>query len=131
MLVLYIAPFEPWGPYITANLSTGHTVTFRSRAVGRESDEQLLWTTPDAQQKSFWINQIHAGNAYVTLKVNADQTRLWIESDGKVDAALDMIAGDFWPEGQVMPNWAIYGKGDVVAEGYTSRMRWLRLILPW
>lgn len=77
----------------------------------------------------FWIDRIHAGFARVTLKFLRDGDRVWVESDGKVGASLDVNTGEFRSELDPKPAWAKYGQGQKLDEGVTSSVLWL--LGPW
>ena len=108
-----------WGPQVGGVLPNGHTIYFQSQPVGRETDDRLTWIAPNGEVKNFWVDRIHAGFSYVTIKYSDRGDRVWVESDHKVGASLDLATGEFQWEQQPQPKWAELGGGETLAAGRT------------
>lgn len=119
----------PWGPKIGGKLPNGVEVYFQARPVGRETDDRLTVVAVNAATKHFWVDQIHAGFGHVTLKYNDNGDQLWVESDGKVGASIDLTTGDFRAELDTQHEWAKHGAGTKLDSGNTGSMIWL--LGPW
>ncbi len=121
---------HPWGPKVQASLPNGDIVYFQSRSIGRETDDRLtLITFTDDIRYDFWVDQIHAGFGRVIIKLKEDGTGIWIESDGKVGASLDLTIREFRPEYSSQFTWAKLGEGKIIADGQTGNP--FNLFLPW
>lgn len=119
----------PWGPKIGGKLPNSHSVYFQARPVGRETDDRLIWLTPNGRERHFWVDQIHAGFGHVTLKYVGGGDRVWVEADGKVGASINLTDGDFRSEDQPQHDWAVLGTGETLSAGSTGNILWL--IGPW
>ena len=119
----------PWGPRIGGTLPNADSVYFQARPVGRETDDRLTWITPNGETRHFWVDRIHAGFAYVTIKYDDGGNRVWIESDGKVGASIDLRTGDFRSEHEPQHAWAIFGAGTILDAGITFSI--LGILGPW
>lgn len=120
-----------WGPEVSARLNSGDVIVFRSRSVGKETDDQLVWIKSSGESIYYWVDQIHAGFYFVSIKTSNAQDRIWIESDGMVKSALDLSTGEFWDESKIKPSWAAYGTGLLVGSGYTKKFSFFEFIVPW
>jgi len=120
---------HPWGPQIVGFLPDQDKIVFQSRVIGRETDDRLTWITSDGRRKDYWVDRIHAGFDYVVIKLNDNGSGIWIESDGKVAASLDLITGEFRCEQEPQFSWAKFSTGKTIAEGQTTTV--LNLFLPW
>ncbi|MBN2376852.1 MAG: hypothetical protein JXD22_10640 [Sedimentisphaerales bacterium] len=125
---LFLIP-HPWGLEISGDLPDGGRVYFQSRQVGNETDNRLVWIDKMGQRNEFWVNRNHAGPEYVVMKVKSDKTGVWIESDEKVGASLDLTTGEFRSEDDIQFEWAKYGLGTTLAKGWTRGI--LNLLLPY
>ena len=119
----------PWGPRVGGMLPNRHEIYFQARPVGGETDDRLIWISPSGQTQHFWVDQIHAGFGYVTLKYIDNGNRVWVESDGKVGASIDLVTLDFRAESQHQHLWAVMGDGTKLASGTTGSILWL--LCPW
>ena len=117
-----------WGPEISSHLPNGSKVIFQSQPVGRETNDRLTLINSEGKRQDYWVDQIHAGFSYVTIKLSDDGTGIWIESDGKVGASLNLLTGDFRDEHSSQFEWAHYGHGNKIAEGRT--WSFLNIIYP-
>lgn len=68
----------PWGPEVGGQLPSGHTVCYRSRPIGRETEDQLVWINSSGTRRELWIQQFHAGPALVTVR--AVYRKLWTQT---------------------------------------------------
>jgi len=118
-----------WGPEISGQLPDGGKVIFQSQPVGRETNDRLTLISSEGKRQDYWVDQIHAGFSYIIIKLKDDGTGIWIESDDKVGASLNLITGDFRDEHSPQFEWAHYGHGKKIAEGRTWSL--LNIILPW
>jgi hypothetical protein len=118
-----------WGPEVIGVLPNGHKIIFQSRPIGRETDDRLIWIDAEGYRRDYWVDQIHAGFSYVVIKSKDDENGVWIESDGKVGASLDLLTNDFREEQSKQLEWARYGEGNKIAEGRT--WSFINIILPW
>jgi hypothetical protein len=109
----------PWGPEVGGRLPNGHAVYFQARPRGRETDDRLTWIDHQGIVRRFWVDQIHAGFSFVTIKYADGGNLIWVEADGEVGASLDLISGDFRFEQQPQLPGAIYGQGQTLAAGRT------------
>ena len=73
----------PWGPSVKGELPQQGHVIFQSRHVGSETDDRLIWINDKGIIKSYWVDQVHVGFDYVTIKLRNNGKGLWIESDGE------------------------------------------------
>ena len=120
----------PWGPRIGGKLPNGTEVYFQARPVHPiETDDRLTVVGPGLAPKHFWIDRVHGGFKHVVLKHNGTGSRLWVESDGKVGASIDLTTGDFRAESDSQHKWAEYGTGTTLDAGNTSSL--ISLIRPW
>lgn len=119
----------PWGPRVGGVLPNHHEIYFQARPVGGETDDRLIWISPSEQTQYFWVDQIHAGFSYVTLKYTDNGNRVWVVSDGRVGASLDLVTADFRDESQHQHTWAVMNDGTTLAAGFTGSILWL--LCPW
>lgn len=125
----YLCQPGPWGPRVGGSLPNGHIVYFQARPVGGETDDRLTWINTEGASREFWVDQIHAGFPHVTLKYNGEGNQVWVESDNKVGASLDLETGEFRAERYEQFPWVIYGEGQSLASGRTWSILWL--LGPW
>ena len=116
----------PWGPRVGGRLPNGSEIYFQSRPVGRETDDRLTWISPDGNTQHFWVDRIHAGFGHVTIKYTNNGDRVWIESDGKVGASIDLTSADFRAELDQQHPWASMGSGTLLDSGSTGSIIWLQ-----
>jgi hypothetical protein len=137
LLVLWI-PFAfgrvltghaPWGPKIGGRLPDGTEVYFQAQPVGFETDDRLTVVAPGMPPQHYWVDRVHGGFEYVVLKHNRTGTQLWVESDGKVGASIDLSTNDFRAESDQQHAWAKYGTGTTLDSGDTSSI--ISLLSPW
>ena len=138
LLVLWI-PFTigrvllgvaPWGPRIGGKLPNGTEVYFQARPVHPiETDDRLTVVAPGMTLKHYWVDRVHGGFGHVVLKYNKTGSQLWVESDGKFGASIDLTTSDFRAEGDPQHKWAQYGTGTTLDSGNTSSL--LSLLRPW
>ena len=119
----------PWGPKIGGTLPNGTEVYFQARPGGFETDDRLTVLAPNMMPKHYWVDQVHAGFAHVVLKHNATGTQLWVESDGKVGASIDLTTSDFRSEHDPQHQWAKYGTGTTLDSGSTISI--FSILRPW
>jgi hypothetical protein len=119
----------PWGPKVGGTLPNGIEVYFQARPAGFETDDRLIVVAPNAVPRHFWVDRVHGGFEYVVLRYNATGTQLWVESDGKIGASIDLATMDFRAESDTQHPWATYGKGTTLDAGNTSSI--LSLLRPW
>lgn len=120
---------SPWGPRVGGRLPNEHEVYFRSRKIGQETDDQLIWISPHGHTKHFWVDQIHAGFDYVTIRYSSGGEHVWVESDGRIGASLDVTTSDFRAELAPQHSWATLGDGTELDSGSTGSVLWL--LGPW
>lgn len=119
----------PWGPRVGGLLPNGCEVYFQARPVGRETDDRLTLVTADGRVDHFPVDRIHAGFEHVTLKFNANGDHVWVESDGRIGASLDLPTGEFRSETDRKHSWAGLSDGTTLASGRTGSIIWL--LGPW
>jgi hypothetical protein len=120
----------PWGPKIGGKLPNGTEVYFQARPVHPiETDDRLTVVAPGMAPKHYWVDRVHGGFGHVVLKYNNTGTQLWVESDGKVGASIDLATNDFRAELDTQHNWAAYGTGTTLDSGNTSSL--ISLLRPW
>jgi hypothetical protein len=119
----------PWGPRIGGKLPNGTEVYFQARPAGFETDDRLTVVAPNMAPKHYWVDQVHGGFEHVVLKYNNTGNQLWVESDGKVGASIDLTNSDFRAEHDTQHNWAAYGTGTTLNSGDTSSI--VSLLSPW
>ena len=119
----------PWGPRVGGKLPNGTEVYFQARPAGFETDDRLTVVAPSISPKNYWVDRVHGGFEHVVLKYNNTGTQLWVESDGKVGASIDLTTSDFRAEDDPQHEWAEYGAGTTLDSGYTSSI--LSLLRPW
>jgi hypothetical protein len=120
----------PWGPRIGGKLPNGTEVYFQARPVHPvETDDRLTVYTPGMAPKHYWVERVHGGFGHVVLKHDKTGCRLWVESDGKVGASIDLTTSDFRAEGDPQHKWAQYGSGTTLDSGKTSSF--ISLLCPW
>ena len=117
--------FGPWGPRIGGKLPDGTIVYFQARPVGFETDDRLTVVAPNDTLKHHWVDRVHGGFEHVVLKYNHTGSQLWVESDGKVGASIDLVTGDFRAEHDSQHGWAKYGTGTTLDSGNTIDIIWL------
>ena len=111
----------PWGPKIGGKLPNGTEVYFQARPVHPvETDDRLTVVAPGMAPKHYWVDRVHGGFGHVVLKYNNTGNQVWVESDGKVGASIDLTNGDFRSESATQHNWAAYGTGTTLDSGNTS-----------
>ncbi len=118
----------PWGPQIGGELPNGHTVWYRSRPVGRETEDQLVWINSHGIRREFWIQQFHAGPGYVIIRYCDGGDKVWVSADGLTQASIELVRGDFCDHAR-QHEWALPEAGTVLDEGQTFSLVWL--IGPW
>jgi hypothetical protein len=126
--LIFLIP-HPWGPEVRGSLPMGGFVIFQSRIVGRETDDRLTWIRADGQRQEFWVDRIHAGFEYVTIRLRDNGKGVWVEAYGKVGASLDLTTGEFRAEHDPQFEWAVFGKGEVIGAGRTWSI--MSIFLPW
>lgn len=119
----------PWGPRVGGKLPNGTEVYFQARPAGFETDDRLTVIAPNKVPKHYWVDQVHGGFEHVVLKYNNTGNQLWVESDGKVGASIDLTINDFRSESDTQHNWAAYGTGTTLDSGNTSSI--FSLLSPW
>ena len=119
----------PWGPRIGGKLPNGTEVYFQARPVAFETDDRLIVVAPNAAAKHYWVDRVHAGFEHVVLKYNNTGTQIWVESDGKVGASIDLTTNDFRAELDTQHDWAAYGTGTTLDSGNTISI--FSLFSPW
>lgn len=119
----------PWGPRVGGKLPNGTEVYFQARPAGFETDDRLTVIPPNKAPQHYWVDQVHAGFAHVVLKYNNTGNQLWVESDGKVGASIDLTTNDFRAELDTQHDWAAYGTGTTLDSGNTISI--FSLFSPW
>ncbi len=120
----------PWGPKIGGKLPNGTEVYFQARPVHPvETDDRLTVVAPGMAPKHYWVDRVHGGFGHVVLKYNNTGTQLWVESDGKVGASIDLTINDFRAESDTQHDWAAYGTGTTLDSGNTSSI--FSVLSPW
>ncbi|MEZ5977704.1 MAG: hypothetical protein R3F34_05740 [Planctomycetota bacterium] len=121
--------FAPWGPKVGGTLPNGIEVHFRARPGGFETDDRLTVIAPGTAPRHHWVDRVHGGFEHVVLKYVESGNKLWVESDGKVGASIDLTTNDFRAELDTQHGWAAYGTGTTLDSGDTSSI--LSLLMPW
>ena len=119
----------PWGPKIGGDLPDGTRVYFQARPVGFETDDRLTVVAPDRAPKHYWVDRVHGGFEHVVLKHDQTGSQVWVESDGKVGASIDLTTHDFRAEHDPQHPWAIHGTGTTLDSGRTNSL--VHLLRPW
>ena len=119
----------PWGPRIGGELPNGTEVYFQARPAGFETDDRLTVIAPNMEPQHYLVDTVHAGFAHVVLKYNDTGSQLWVESDGKVGASIDLETEDFRGEHDPQHEWAIYRTGTTLDSGSTFNI--FSLLRPW
>ena len=119
----------PWGPRIGGTLPNGTEVYFQARPGGFETDDRLTVVAPGMTPQHFWVDRVHGGFEHVVLKHNNTGSQVWVESDGKVGASIDLTSGDFRAEHDPQHPWATYGTGTTLDAGNTSTI--ISILRPW
>ena len=119
----------PWGPRIGGQLPNGTEVYFQSRLGGFETDDRLTVVVPNMTPKHYWVDSEHVGFLYVVLKYDNTGNQLWVESDGKVGASIDVTNGDFRAEHYPQHKWAKYATGTTLDSGNTFSI--MSLLRAW
>ena len=119
----------PWGPKIGGRLPSGTEVYFQARPGGFETDDRLTVVAPEMPPKHYWVDREHVGFEHVVIKYNSTGNQLWVESDRKVGASIDLTTSDFRSEHEPQHDWAKYGSGTTLDSGYTSFI--LSFLRPW
>lgn len=127
-----LAPVSPWGPVLTAKLPDGGTVAVRSRLIGNESEEQLIWT--DSQLRvmgEYSFNGYHAGPYSVQIRFDSKHMGVWVESGHEVIALLNLKTREFDgdPLGTKLPDWVKPGSGESLASG--AIQAWWQPVIFW
>ncbi len=128
-VVRVLTGLAPWGPRVGGKLPTGTEVYFQARPAGFETDDRLIVIAPNQSPKHYWVDRVHGGFEHVVLKYNDTGSQLWVESDGKVGASIDLTMDDFRSESDTQHNWAAYGTGTTLDSGNTSSL--FSLLSPW
>ena len=110
----------PWGPRVGGKLPNGTEVYFQARPAGFETDDRLTVIAPGKAPEHYWVDQVHGGFEHVILKYSNAGNQLWVESDGKVGASIDLTTTDFRSELDTQHSWAAYGTGTTLDSGNTS-----------
>ena len=120
----------PWGPRIGGKLPNGTEVYFQARPVHPiETDDRLTVVAPGMAPKHYWVDRVHGGFGHLVLKYNKTGSQLWVESDGKVGASIDLTTSDFRAEHDPQHKWAKYGTGTTLDSGNT--FSFISLLRPW
>ena len=119
----------PWGPKIGGSLPDGTDVYFQARPAGFETDDRLTVIAPGKPPVHYLVDQVHGGFERVAVKYDDTGHQVWVESDGKVGASIDLAARDFRAEMDTQHTWAVYGSGSTLDEGATSSV--LSWLSPW
>jgi hypothetical protein len=101
-------------------LPDGTEVYFQARPAGFETDDRLTVIEPGKSPMHYWVDQVHGGFEHVVLKYHNAGKQLWVESDGKVGASIDLTTADFRSELDTQHSWAAYGTGTTLDSGDTS-----------
>jgi len=127
--MLMLAP-GPWGPTVEGVLPNGERIAFKSRFYGRETDDELSVHSSGRGEHVYIVNAVHAANiSFVRIACQPDGRRVWLESNGKVVASLNLESDEFTSEGEKPAAWARLGEGITIAEGSTRR--WWQFVVPW
>ncbi|MEP3478074.1 MAG: hypothetical protein ABJZ55_02390 [Fuerstiella sp.] len=118
-----------WGPKIGGHLPDGTEVYFQSRPVAFETDDRLTVVAPNSTPKHYWVDRVHGGFEHVVLKCGNTGNQLWVESDGKVGASIDLETKDFRAEADKQHKWAKHGTGKTLDSGNTTSI--ITLLRPW
>lgn len=109
------------GQESVANCPTApRSIYFQARPAGFETDDRLTVIAPNVTPKHYWVDQVHAGFEHVVLKYNNTGNQLWVESDGKVGASIDLTTNDFRAEGDPQHEWAKFGTAQRSTQGILS-----------
>jgi len=119
----------PWGPKIGGKLPNGIEVYFQARPGGFETDDRLTVVVPGMMPKHYWVDREHGGFEHVVLKHNTNESQVWVESDGKVGASIDLTTSDFRAEHDPQHHWAKCGTGTTLDSGNTSSL--FSILRPW
>jgi hypothetical protein len=119
----------PWGPRIGGKLPNGTEVYFQARPGGFETDDRLTVVAPNMPPEHYWVDRVHAGFNHVVLKHNKTGSQIWVESDGKVGASIDLATSDFRGEHDPQHKWAKFGTGTTLDSGNTISIS--SLLRPW
>ncbi|MCA9191350.1 MAG: hypothetical protein KDB03_06305 [Planctomycetales bacterium] len=119
----------PWGPRVGGVLPNGTEIYFQARPAGFETDDRLTVVVPNMAARHYWVDQVHGGFEHVVLKYNSTGNQLWVESDGKVGASIDLAINDFRAEHDMQHTWAAFGTGTTLDSGSTSSI--FSLLSPW
>lgn len=127
-----LMPVSPWGPVLTANLPDGGTIAVRSRLIGNESEEQLIWTdSPHRVIGEYSFNGYHAGPYSVQIRFNSEQMGVWVEAGHEVIAFLNLKTREFDgdPWNTELPDWVKPGSGELLASGAIEA--WWQPLILW
>lgn len=129
---------RPWGPEIRGVLPDGGYIVFQSRPTSiRETEDRLIWVNADGKRHEFMVDEIHAGYAYILIKIKDDNTGIWVEDHSPssrepyIGASLDLITGEFRAEFDTQFDWAQLNEGNIIAKGKTYKRELWRILLPW
>jgi len=118
-----------WGPKIGGKLPNGTEVYFQARPAAFETDDRLIVIAPNVMPKHYWVDRVHAGFEHVVLKYKNTGNQLWVESDSKVGASIDLVTNEFRAEGDPQHKWAKFGTGTTLDSGNTYSI--ISLLRPW
>lgn len=120
----------PWGPKIGGKLPNGAEIYFQARqAHPIETDDRLTVVAPGMAPRDYWVDRVHGGFGHVVLKYNQTGSQIWVESDGKVGASIDLTTSDFRAESDTQHKWARFGTGTTLDSGKTSSL--ISVLRPW
>lgn len=119
----------PWGPQVGGQLPNGHTVWYRTRPVGRETEDQLVWIGQAGLRQELWVQQYHAGPADVSVRFRDNGDKVWVVADDRTCCSIDLVTGDFRDELAEQHDWSLSEQGTVLDEGRVYSLLWL--IGPW
>ncbi len=120
----------PWGPKIGGKLPNGTEIYFQARqAHPIETDDRLTVVAPGMAPTDYWVDRVHGGFGHVVLKYNQTGSQIWVESDGKVGASIDLTTSDFRAESDTQHTWARFGTGTTLDSGKTSSL--ISILRPW
>lgn len=120
---------HPPGPEVHAKLAEEGELIYRSRMVGSNSHNDLVWIPRGGKPKTFRVSQHFAGPDFVVIKRDRQPHRIWLETENTVLASLDIDERDFRAAGEQEHRWAKFGAGTQIGAGRTWGV--LDAILPW
>jgi|GEM_PF-1207768 len=119
----------PWGPQVGGQLPNGHTVWYRSRPVGRETEDQLVWIDQTGMRQELWVQQYHAGPADVSVRFRDNGDKVRVVAGSRTLCSLNLRTGDFREELAEQHEWSLSDDGTILDEGRVYNL--LLLIGPW